>query len=308
MRRRLGLTGMLLALLLVPASAQARDRDHDRLPDRWEKKFRISTEKKSGRQDPDGDGLSNRGELRSKTNPRRKDTDRDGVFDDDEDADRDRVDNDNEVREGTRPRDRDSDDDGRADGREDRDRDGLSNAREDRTGNDPIDSDTDADGVEDGDERAGRVVAFDNSDGLPSVLTIGVAGGTSVSGVVTSATEIECETEDESEDRHRGRARSSQEASDYPGLGIEDSGPGSDDDLGPGSDDDPRAGSDDDRADDDDASGEDDPGEDAKDDDGGEARGSCPVAALAVGATIHGAAGRVLDSVLVFTEVEVLKR
>lgn len=112
--RRLGLAVMLLALLLVPAAAQARDRDHDKLPDRWEKQFHISTKAKSGGKDPDKDGLSNRGEFRSKTNPHRADTDRDGVRDGDEDADRDGVDNDNEIHEGTNPRVRDSNHNGRA--------------------------------------------------------------------------------------------------------------------------------------------------------------------------------------------------
>ncbi|MGI9081199.1 MAG: Midasin [Thermoleophilaceae bacterium] len=269
--RRLGLAVTLLALLLVPASAQARDRDRDKLPDRWEKRFHISTQTKSARQDPDRDGLSNLGEFRSKTNPRRKDTDRDGILDDDEDADRDRVDNENEIREGTRPRDRDSDDDGRADGREDRDRDGLDNADEDETGNDPIDADTDNDGVEDGDEQAGTVFAFDNSDGLPSMLTIRLAGGRDVFGFVTSATEIECETEDESEDHHGDVARVSQEDGD-------DSGPG--DHSGPGGDDDDAGENDD---------------------------GNCTVADLRLGAIIHEAEGQVVNGVLVFTEVEILK-
>lgn len=281
--RRIGLAATLLALLLVPAAAQARDRDHDKLPDRWEKKFHISTTKKSARQDPDRDGLSNLGEFRSRTNPRRKDTDRDGILDRDEDADRDHVDNDNEMREGTKPRDRDSDDDGRSDGREDRDRDGLSNADEDRTGNDPIDRDTDDDGIRDGDERAGTVLAFDNSDGLPSTLTVGLAGGGSVSGVVTAATEIACETEEESEDHHGGRARRSREGSDDFEPGSESSGPGSGDD-----------------------SGDDDPGDDRQgDDDGGS--GGCSVADLIVGATIHEAEGRIVNGSLVFTEVEILK-
>lgn len=281
--RRLGLAATLLALLLVPASAQARDRDHDKLPDRWEKKFHISTKAKSGLKDPDRDGLSNLGEFRSKTSPRRSDTDRDGIRDGDEDADRDAVDNANETREGTRPRDRDSDNDGRSDGREDRDRDHLNNAGEDRTGNDPIDRDTDDDGIRDGDERAGTVVAFDDSDGLPSVLTIGLTGGTSVSGMVTAATKIKCETEDEAEGHYRSRARASNEDAD------------------------------DERTDDaaDDAPAEDGPeeadGED-RDDADGEAGGSCTIADLAVGAIIHEGEGRVVNGALVFTEIEVLKQ
>ena len=80
----------------APAGAAARDRDHDRLPDRVGAAGTISR-------------------------PRKKSANRD--------PDRDRVDNRNEFRQRTNPRDRDSDNDGRPDGREDRDRDGLSKRR-----------------------------------------------------------------------------------------------------------------------------------------------------------------------------------
>ena len=151
---------VLAALLALPAGAMAksRDRDHDRLPDKWEHKFHLSTHHKSGKGDPDRDGLNNRGEFKSKTNPRKADTDRDGVLDANEDPDRDGVDNANEVRERTNPRRKDSDRDGRRDGQEDADRDRLNNTGEDQSGNDPIKADTDGDGVKDGDEGAGKVV------------------------------------------------------------------------------------------------------------------------------------------------------
>src|SRR4051794_30235742 len=108
------------ALLALPGVAQAksRDRDHDRLPDKWEKRHHFSTHKKSARGDGDRDSLSNLAEYRSKTNPRDKDTDNDGKADDDEARDRDNVDNGNEARERTSPRRRDSDRDGVRDGRE----------------------------------------------------------------------------------------------------------------------------------------------------------------------------------------------
>jgi hypothetical protein len=196
---RLALT--LMALSLLPAAAaEARDRDRDRLPDRWEKRHHLSTKKKSGSKDPDRDGLSNLGEYRSKTDPRRGDTDRDAVADDDEDPDRDRVDNDNEIREGTKPRDRDSDDDRRGDGREDRDRDGLLNAAEDLTGNDPKDRDSDNDGVGDGAEQAGVVTSFGAGR-----LTIDLANGPSITGLVVPTTDVECESEDQLESFQRGR-------------------------------------------------------------------------------------------------------
>jgi hypothetical protein len=196
----LALAVLTAALLALPGLAQAksRDRDHDRLPDRWEKRHHLSTHKKSAKGDPDRDSLSNLGEFRSRTDPRDADSDNDGKADDDEDRDRDHVDNGNEARERTNPRRKDSDRDGIRDGREDRDRDHLNNAGEDRTGNDPVDRDTDDDGVMDGDEQAGTVASFDGT-----TLVIDLAGGGSVSGRVTDRTEIECEDEDEAED-HSG--------------------------------------------------------------------------------------------------------
>ena len=60
------------------APAGARDSDQDGLPDRWERKYHISTSKKSGEKDPDHDALRNRREYNERTNPRKRDTDRDG--------------------------------------------------------------------------------------------------------------------------------------------------------------------------------------------------------------------------------------
>ena len=100
---------LLLPLLVLPffagtASGAQRDRDHDRLPDRWEKRYHLSTKKKSGKGDADRDGLRNRREYRLRTNPRKKDTDGDGL--------RDRA----EVRRyKTNPRKKDTDGDGFSD-------------------------------------------------------------------------------------------------------------------------------------------------------------------------------------------------
>jgi hypothetical protein len=109
------------------------------------------------------------------------------------------VDNGNEFREGTNPRKRDTNGNGRPDGREDRDRDHLVNAAEDTTGNDPIDKDTDNDGIPDGQEQAGVVGSFNQATGD---LRIDLAGGGSVTGKVTNATEVECKTESETEDQN----------------------------------------------------------------------------------------------------------
>src|SRR3954468_24650088 len=112
----------VLALLALPAAAAAksRDRNHDRIPDKWEKKHHLSTKKRGvAKKDNDHDGLRNLAEYRSRTNPRKADTDGDGTPDAGEDRDRDNVDNGNEAREHTNPCKRDSDHDGVRDGKED---------------------------------------------------------------------------------------------------------------------------------------------------------------------------------------------
>ena len=78
-----------LALLAIPAGALAkRDHNHDRIPDKWEKRFHLSTRVNVARQDPDHDGLTNIAEFRDNTNPRKADTDDDGVGDKQEIEDR----------------------------------------------------------------------------------------------------------------------------------------------------------------------------------------------------------------------------
>jgi hypothetical protein len=160
---RLLLFGVVLAALLaVPGSAMAksRDRDHDKLPDKWEKKFHLSTHKKSAKGDPDRDGLNNMGEFRSRTNPRKADTDNDGVNDANDDQDNDGVNNADEMREHTNPCDRDTDDDG----------------------------------VNDGEETIGTVASFveDSANPGTGVLTITLKDNSTISGKVDSSTEIEC--------------------------------------------------------------------------------------------------------------------
>jgi hypothetical protein len=108
-------------LLAVPATtwARPRDRDHDRLPDQWEKRYHLSTRASSAGRDPDHDRLTNRSEYRHRTNPRRADTDRDGLTDYAEivrwhtdprraDTDGDGVSDGAEVAAGTDPQDPDS--------------------------------------------------------------------------------------------------------------------------------------------------------------------------------------------------------
>ncbi len=151
-----------LALLVVAfgGTAVAKDRNHDQISDKWEKKFHLSLK----------------------------------VDQANKDQDKDHVDNLNEFQEGTNPRSKDSNHNGRPDGREDADHDGLNNMGEDQTANLPDDQDTDNDGIEDGAENPGTIASFDGT-----TLTIDIAGGGQVSGTVDSTTEIKCESEDEHE-------------------------------------------------------------------------------------------------------------
>jgi hypothetical protein len=76
----------IAASMTLAGTALAKDRNHDRIPDRWEKGHHLSLKVKQGGRDQDKDGLKNRGEWRAKLDPRDDDTDNDGVEDGDEDA------------------------------------------------------------------------------------------------------------------------------------------------------------------------------------------------------------------------------
>jgi hypothetical protein len=86
LRRKLvlALTLAFAASLMLAGGAFAKDRNHDRIPDKWEKRHDLSLKHKQGRRDQDHDGLKNRGEWRAKLDPRDADTDGDGVDDGDE--------------------------------------------------------------------------------------------------------------------------------------------------------------------------------------------------------------------------------
>ncbi|HYZ29123.1 MAG TPA: hypothetical protein VE570_08730 [Thermoleophilaceae bacterium] len=74
------------ALLVLPAGALAksRDRDHDRMPDKWEKRHHLNVRANDARKDPDHDHLSNLAEFQRQTDPRDADTDDDGIDDENE--------------------------------------------------------------------------------------------------------------------------------------------------------------------------------------------------------------------------------
>jgi hypothetical protein len=82
-----GRVGILLAAILalvavsVPGAATAKDRNGDRIPDRWEKRHKLSLKVDQRKKDQDRDGLRNRGEWLSGTSPRDRDSDDDGVSD-----------------------------------------------------------------------------------------------------------------------------------------------------------------------------------------------------------------------------------
>ena len=68
------------------ASASAKDRNHDRIPDRWERQNDLSLKVNQAKKDQDHDALGNRGEYRAGTDPHNADSDGDGVADGDEGA------------------------------------------------------------------------------------------------------------------------------------------------------------------------------------------------------------------------------
>src|SRR4051794_40403422 len=72
-----------LAALALPAGAMASSHDGngDGLPDRWEKSHHLSLSVDQSGRDQDHDGLNNAGERHRKTDPRKADTDRDGLKD-----------------------------------------------------------------------------------------------------------------------------------------------------------------------------------------------------------------------------------
>lgn len=198
----LALAGAMLIALTLSATAQAgsRDANRDGLPDRWERKHKLSLKVNQARKDQDRDGVANVCELQARTNPRRKDSDRDG----------------------------------RRDGAEDHDRDGVSNGAESRGRSHCGNRDSDDDGTRDDDEGAGKIVSFENG-----VLTIETFGGETISGTVDASTKIECGCDDnDDDDRAPAPAPAPTTTATTSHDGPGDDGPGDDrDDDGPGDDD-----------------------------------------------------------------------
>lgn len=80
------IVGMLVAALALAGPAAAKDRNNDKIPDRWEKRYDLSLKVNQAKRDQDRDGLNNKGEYRSDSDPRSDDTDDDGTEDGDENA------------------------------------------------------------------------------------------------------------------------------------------------------------------------------------------------------------------------------
>lgn len=90
-RSRLGMTWLALALgalalLAMPSLAAAKDVNKDRIPDRWEKRHKLSLKVNQAKKDQDRDQLRNRAEFLAGTDPRDVDSDDDGTDDGDEQA------------------------------------------------------------------------------------------------------------------------------------------------------------------------------------------------------------------------------
>jgi cobalamin biosynthesis protein CobT len=78
----------VLLMLAIPslAAAKQRDRNHDGIPDRWEKRHHLSTKVNQARRDQDRDHLRNLAEFEAGTNPRNPDTNGNGIPDGEEHA------------------------------------------------------------------------------------------------------------------------------------------------------------------------------------------------------------------------------
>lgn len=74
------------SMAVLAAPSQAKDRNHDRIPDRWERSHHLSLKVSQARRDQDHDGLKNRGEFRAQTDPRDADSDNNGTPDGQEHA------------------------------------------------------------------------------------------------------------------------------------------------------------------------------------------------------------------------------
>ena len=201
----IALAALLVLGLVAAGPAAAKDRNHDKIPDRWEKRHNLSLKVNQAKRDQDRDQLDNRGEF--------------------------------------------------------------------KTGSDPRDDDSDDDGVEDGDENAGTISSFDGT-----TLTIDLANGGSITGIVDEDTEVKCGGECDHDGDDSGPSDNSG-PSESSGSRHRDSG-------------------DDDSADEDEDTSDDDSSDDSDSEDS-----DCSVDDLVVGAAVHEAEIRVRNGDAVFEEI-----
>jgi hypothetical protein len=74
-------SALLLALVPAAGAKERGDRNHDRIPDRWERAHHLSLKVNQAARDQDRDGLRNRAEFLAGTDPRNDDSDDDGTED-----------------------------------------------------------------------------------------------------------------------------------------------------------------------------------------------------------------------------------
>jgi|1186.fasta_scaffold05519_2 hypothetical protein len=79
--RALVIAALGVAALMLPSIAAAKDRNHDRIPDRWEKRHGLSLQKNQAHRNQDRDALVNRQEFKAGDDPLDPDSDNDGVED-----------------------------------------------------------------------------------------------------------------------------------------------------------------------------------------------------------------------------------
>lgn len=156
MRKTLIAGALALAATAAPATASAKDTNHDRIPDRWERAYHLSLKVDQSQRDQDHDGLKNRSEWRDHTSPRAADTDRDGVPDAHEDADHDGVPNGDDSHPGDQ---------------------GGASTETPHT---------------DGAQAPGHVVSYQQSPGFGGFLTLERANGERVTAYFGEKTDLEC--------------------------------------------------------------------------------------------------------------------
>jgi len=159
--------------ILIDSSADSKDTDKDGLPDWYEEKYGFDPENsEDAGEDEDGDGLTNKQEFATRTNPADKDSDGDGFTDGEEssvgtpvldgsyhpqtDTDNDGMTDVWEKENGTDPNVNDAD--------ADNDADGLTNLEEFENQTDPQNADSDNDGFTDSDEINAGTSPVDESD------------------------------------------------------------------------------------------------------------------------------------------------